>query len=529
MINMPKELAAARFVAANKRPYLALALYALTPIKRIGLKTMAVDSKYRLYYDPIIFNQWNREQIAGVLIHEVSHVLRKHHLRGQKLQANPDLWNKANDAEINDDLISEGLALPGSPITPASLGFANGNLAEEYYFALLKQQQNNNIQQQNNTQQSNQNNQNNQSNQNNQNQSQQQQNNQQQSSGSKPQQQPSQASSSQQQQGQNQGQQAQAQSSKAQDPNASSNGQAQEQGKKQGSNNSDGQGQQSQGQGSQTPSIPITANSQNSQSSQNHNHSSTGKEVSLNDKEIPMPGAGRCGSCATGIKAEYEADESEAPGLSSIEQIALGEKVAKQILKASSNRGRVSAGWQRWANEKLHPKADWRRQLRSLISSSLRMKSGANDYSYSRPNRRQSVYGNILMPSLVEQVPNIAVIVDTSGSINDRLICQALAEVENILKSTGQKVHLISCDAKVHFSKQVSSIKGVKLLGGGGTNMKVGIKEALEAKLKPDVIIVITDGYTPWPSQVPKRTKIIAALTRPKMVPSWIRTVNLFD
>ena len=520
-MDMPKELAAARFIAANKRPYLALALYALTPIKTIGLKTMAVDSKYRLYYDPIVLVKWNVKEVAAVLIHEVGHILRKHSIRGQKINANAELWNIANDAEINDDLLAEGLELPGNPITPASLkvGLGNGHLAEEYYFALLKQQEQNNIQQQNNNQNNQQSNQSH-NQQNNQNQAQQQQNSNQQPSGSKPQQQPSQAH--------NQGQQGQEQSSKPQDPNANSQAQGQDKGKKQGSNNSDGQGQQSQGQQPQTPSIPITPNNQNSQSSQNHNHNS-GKKISLNNEEIPMPGAGRCGSCATGIKAGYEVDESEAPGLSSIEQIALAEKVAKQILKASQNRGRVSAGWQRWANEKLHPKADWRKQLRSLISSSLRMKSGANDYSYSRPNRRQSVYGNILMPSLVEQVPNIAVIVDTSGSLNDRMISQALAEVENILKSTSQKIHLISCDAKVHFSKQVSSIKGVKLLGGGGTDMRVGIKEALSAKLKPDVIIVITDGYTPWPSQVPKRTKIIAALTCSKAVPSWIKTVNLFD
>jgi len=81
---IPKELAAARFIAANKRPYLALALFALTPLERHGLETMAVDSKYRLYYDPVVLVKWNREQVAAVLIHEVSHVLRKHSIRGQK-------------------------------------------------------------------------------------------------------------------------------------------------------------------------------------------------------------------------------------------------------------------------------------------------------------------------------------------------------------------------------------------------------------------------------------------------------------
>ncbi len=481
-IVMPKELAAARFIAANKRPYLALALFALSPIERIGLKTMTCDNKYRLYYDPIIFTKWNREQVATVLIHQVSHILRKHHLRCEKINANAQLWNEATDAEINDDLLGEGLDLPENPITPTSLqvGIGNGRLAEEYYAALLKKQE------------------------------------------QKP------TSQSQ----KNQQGQSQQQPQKNQQPN-------EQHSQQEASSNKESQKPQNpvpkaQSQGTATSENVLDGDSKDNNTTIAPKNPDSKDEKFLDKKggdkkEIPAPGHGKCGSCATGIREDYEADDSESPGLSSIEQLALEEKVAKQILKASQGRGRVSGGWARWANQKLKPKADWPKQLSSLISASMRMSNGANDYSYSRPNRRQSVYGNVVMPSLVQPIPNIVVIVDTSGSLNDLMMSQALAEIETIIKRNSQKLHLLSCDTRVHFNKKISNIKQVKLLGGGGTDMRVGIKEALEIKPKPDVIIVITDGYTLWPTKPPKGTKVIAALTCPNTVVSWIKQVKLFD
>ncbi len=53
------------------------------------------------------------------------------------------------------------------------------------------------------------------------------------------------------------------------------------------------------------------------------------------------------------------------------------------------------------------------------------------------------------MPSLRQPSVNVAVIIDTSGSVTDNMLSQALAEVDGILKSVGLKdgVHYIACDA----------------------------------------------------------------------------------
>ena len=47
--------------------------------------------------------------------------------------------------------------------------------------------------------------------------------------------------------------------------------------------------------------------------------------------------------------------------------------------------------------------------------------------------------------------------------------------------------------------------RDVELLGGGGTDMGAGLAKAAELRPRPDLIIVLTDGYTPWPSAPPPR------------------------
>ncbi|RSS94279.1 VWA-like domain-containing protein, partial [Streptomyces sp. WAC05950] len=70
----------------------------------------------------------------------------------------------------------------------------------------------------------------------------------------------------------------------------------------------------------------------------------------------------------------------------------------------------------------------------------------------------------------------------------------------------------------------------VTLAGGGGTDMRVGISAALAMPDRPNVVVVLTDGYTPWPDETPS-CRLIAALIgeNPPAPPSWVETVRVGD
>jgi predicted metal-dependent peptidase len=129
-----RELQAARVRAAHQRSYFAPALFSLVPVATDLIGSMAVDSHWRLYYNETWVATHSVEENASLLIHEVSHLLRDHEERKKALGISDHRrWNTAGDCEINDDLLAEGLPLPGDPPLPAKYGLQSGNSAESYY------------------------------------------------------------------------------------------------------------------------------------------------------------------------------------------------------------------------------------------------------------------------------------------------------------------------------------------------------------------------------------------------------------
>jgi hypothetical protein len=103
---------------------------------------IAVDERGRLLIDPAKLAEWPVPQVAGVLLHEVGHVLRDHASRARTIGATGALerrvWNVAGDADINDDLPEAGVELPASPVTPQALELPAHRAAEFYYAALTE-------------------------------------------------------------------------------------------------------------------------------------------------------------------------------------------------------------------------------------------------------------------------------------------------------------------------------------------------------------------------------------------------------
>ncbi|GIJ80218.1 Predicted metal-dependent peptidase [Micromonospora phaseoli] len=134
------KLFTARLHAARVRPYLATALFALHVVESRRVPTMAVDRHWRCYVSPMFVDRTPVEELAGVWVHEVTHLLRDHHGRGDRVARERGLtgpgerlrMNIAADCEINDDIFGDGLARPDGAVDPGSLQLPEGQLMEDY-------------------------------------------------------------------------------------------------------------------------------------------------------------------------------------------------------------------------------------------------------------------------------------------------------------------------------------------------------------------------------------------------------------
>ena len=208
--------------------------------------------------------------------------------------------------------------------------------------------------------------------------------------------------------------------------------------------------------------------------------------------------------------------------------------MAAEICAHGKQAGTVPAGLLRWAESVLRSKVDWRRVLAAELRRGISEVSGCVDYSYRRPSRRSRSAGRVILPALRRPVPEVAVVCDTSGSMSDGQLGEVLAEVDGVLRSVGvrsQGVRVLTCDAAVHTIKRVSAARQVQLAGGGGTNMAAGIEEAVRGRPRPGVVVVLTDGYTPWPMDAPKGVHVVVGLIGygSPPPPPWARSVVIDD
>lgn len=241
------------------------------------------------------------------------------------------------------------------------------------------------------------------------------------------------------------------------------------------------------------------------------------------------PGTGpgpNCGSGAHGRFVEGEVGPSDAPAVMTWEAGAIRERVAEAI----QSDAKASLGCRRWADATLKLAAlPWQSILRRAIRRSTASAPGAVDYSWSRPNRRASVLGPVALPSLRRPTLEVAIVVDTSGSISQPALGQLLAEVAGILAACGYpRAPVICCESEAHPTQRVRTASALQVEGGGGTDMRSGILAAISLRPRPHIIVVLTDGFTPWPEHPPKRCTVIVCLTAGvnDTPPPWARTVK---
>jgi len=248
--------------------------------------------------------------------------------------------------------------------------------------------------------------------------------------------------------------------------------------------------------------------------------------------EKSAQGAGETGGSASdGVVRpwEKEFDDQTYPGVSVGEAKLIAHEIAKQILERSDGRGRHPLGAVRWAQEILSPpKVRWGDEVLSVLHGRCAHVYGYWDYTYSRPSRRQGLSRDIIMPSMYRPKPQVAAIIDTSGSMDDRQTGVAVAELSSLIRKLGIPVHVLSVDSVVHHAIQAFGKVDRKLYGGGGTDMGIGIKEAVKLRPQPNLIVVFTDGLTGWPSENPGVPVVIVLVTDNAIsTPEWAKTITV--
>jgi len=247
-----------------------------------------------------------------------------------------------------------------------------------------------------------------------------------------------------------------------------------------------------------------------------------------------------CGSGSGGEQRPWEMDINDGQNDGSIEP-GRGELIrdlaAKEIAQSAKQAGTVPGDLARWANARLSPAVDWRRELRSVVSRHLGMQAGKTDYSYARLPRRR--IPGVITPGMVQsRPPSVAVVIDTSGSMSMAEIDQAVADLAGLLRAvTGSAVpvRVLPCDAAVGEVQHLTSVKNLELTGGGGTHMGVGIHAAATLRPTPDVIVTLTDGYTGWPSTpdpaAPSALYVAVILNSDQAdeVPSFMHAITVID
>ncbi|WP_305091640.1 VWA-like domain-containing protein [Prescottella sp. R16] len=228
-----------------------------------------------------------------------------------------------------------------------------------------------------------------------------------------------------------------------------------------------------------------------------------------------------CGSGADGLHREWELGPDGANGLSDQQRDAVRFRVAHSIV---GRPGDAPHGWRRWAEEALHPTQPWRALLGAAIRSATSSSGTGENYTYRRPARRSAAVPGAILPSLRRTPPRVGIVVDTSGSVSDADLGSALLEVAAITRAVGGRrdlVTVLSCDAAARVVHPLCRAEDIPLFGGGGTDLRAGFERALQARPRPDVVVVLTDGQTPWPGSRPGCRTVIGLFprTRPTMWP----------
>lgn len=179
-------------------------------------------------------------------------------------------------------------------------------------------------------------------------------------------------------------------------------------------------------------------------------------------------------------------------------------------------------------------KTPWPQILRTYLQDAVMPHTREN---FNRPGRRVlSLDSEFFEPSFQPEkgVRRIGVAVDTSGSIDEKILLRFAGEIEAVQKRTGAELYLVICDAEVTgeflipaygktFTQRYKAGE-LQFRGGGGTDFRPAVAKLNQSNVK--IGLYLTDTFGAFPEAPPKMPFVWCSTTENANVP-WGKLVYL--
>lgn len=204
---------------------------------------------------------------------------------------------------------------------------------------------------------------------------------------------------------------------------------------------------------------------------------------------------------------------------------------AISIRDPSNQRGLLPMFAQRIIGELKKPQTDWRTILNDFIQEEIA------DYSFTPPDRRFDD-SPFYLPDFNDKddlVKDILFMLDTSASMSDEIITAAYSEIKGAIDQFDGRLQgwLGFFDAAIIEPKPFSNEKEFRIIkpaGGGGTDFQI-IFEYVSKHIQdnpPASIIILTDGYAPFPKEsLSMGIPVLWLLNNDDVEPPWGKTVRI--
>lgn len=194
-----------------------------------------------------------------------------------------------------------------------------------------------------------------------------------------------------------------------------------------------------------------------------------------------------------------------------------------QAATIAKQQGKLPAHLERLIGEILAPKINWREELSRFLTEVLN-----SDYTFSKPNKRYAHLG-LYLPALESiQTGDFILMVDTSGSIDEKQLNEFAGEMHDILRTFGKGFTVLFVDADLQAVQEIEDeFCELTPKGGGGTDFRPGFEWVDEQGLSPSCVVYFTDGQCSSFPKAPEYPTLWATYDNKRFSPPFGEVVHV--